>query len=559
MRTRYPRIATAEVEPNGMKPPTGLHWRYGLRLALVPRAARIAARLGYAWDELGRRYGREVMIGQAGALPAPAAVAPAETPLDVVFVTMLAGNQRIAGTEIVLARALKARGHRVRMVVCDQALPVCEVMWEGKEAGWQQACAKCYGFGVHALRAAGLEVLSASQLADEAPPAADGDDGERWSETVESALLKHYRVGVLDDSAAVAERRGLFADAAGRSAAIGRRIAEMRPDRVVMSHGIYCTWGPQRQILEDAGIPLVTYAEGKKKDTVKFNWTTSADWWDVSAEWERVGGVPLDPAQEKRIDDYLMSRRSHANDARVYNFGEEESRDETFARLGLDPAKPTFVLFTNVLWDAASAQREIAFSNPVEWVLETIAWFREHPERQLVVKIHPAEVVIGTKQPFASLLARHFDRLPPNVRVIRPDEKVNSWSILRIATLGLVHTSTVGMELPLEGVPCAVVSRTHFRGRGFTIDVESREEYFALLEGWESTPEERERQRELAKRYSYLLFERYQLPFPFLVEATVNDVRAFRQVEAEELLAHPTIQVFLAGIESRGDAFLLPG
>jgi capsule polysaccharide export protein KpsC/LpsZ len=229
----------------------------------------------------------------------------------------------------------------------------------------------------------------------------------------------------------------------------------------------------------------------------------------------------------------------------------------TWRRLGLDPAKPTFVLFTNVLWDAASAQREIAFPNAVDWVLDTIEWFSRHPDRQLVVKIHPAEVVIGTNQPFASEIAAVFPSLPANVRVVEPQEKVNSWSIGRIATAGLVHTSTPGMELPLEGIPCIVVSRTHYRGKGFTIDVQSREQYFGLLETFDRSRHEDPMMAEYALRYAYLLFERYHLPWDFLTEATYGNYTAFNFRSDEELLEHPTVRLVVHAIEKQDD-FLLP-
>ncbi len=544
--------------PHELPPAKGVHWKYRARLALVPPAARILRAGGMAWAEIGRRLGRESLVAQVRDLAsAPRPPAACARPLDVVFLTMMAGNQRIVGSEVVLARALRARGHRVRMVLCDQVLPICEVRFDGQEGAWDNACGKCYAFGGAVLDAAGLEVLPASALAAAAAGAEAGED-ERWRDTVDAALLKHYRVGVLPADPRVEERRELYRQSARVSASVGRGLAALRPDLVVMSHGIYCTWGPQRDLLEEAGVPIVTYSEGKKKEAVKFNWTTSADWWDVSAEWARVRDVPLTAEQEARLDAYLDSRRSHANDVRVYNFGGEEPPQRTRERLGLDPDKPTFTLFTNVLWDAASAQREIAFANPVEWVMETIAWFAAHPDRQLVVKIHPAEVVIGTRQPFASLIADRFPSLPANVRVIEPHETVNSWSILRVTDLGLVHTSTVGMELPLEGVPCVVVSRTHFRGRGFTVDVESRDEYFGLLEEWVSDPADRARERELARRYAYLLFERYHLPFPFLEEPVVNDVRALRGVTDAELLAHPTLRILIGALEARQDSFLAP-
>ena len=209
------------------------------------------------------------------------------------------------------------------------------------------------------------------------------------------------------------------------------------------------------------------------------------------------------------------------------------------------------------LWDAASAQREIVFTDPITWIIDTINWFAEHPELQLVVKIHPAEVVIGTNQPFASIIKDRIANLPANVRVVEPHEDVNSWSMMKIADLGLVHTSTIGMEMPLEGIPCAVVSKTHFRDRGFTIDVDTRDEYFQLIENWNRAGYNIETMKVLSKRYAFLLFERYQLPFPFFHEPAHTDVRAMSFTSAPSLAEHPVMKLLVKSIEGKRD-FLLP-
>ena len=107
------------------------------------------------------------------------------------------------------------------------------------------------------------------------------------------------------------------------------------------------------------------------------------------------------------------------------------------------------------------------------------------------------------------------------------------------------------------GIPCAVVSRTHFRGKGFTIDVDSRKDYFDLLDSIPSADASRSQVIELAKRYAYLLFERYQLPFPFLKEVAPHDVRAFAEFSIEEIVAHPTMQLIVGAIENRSE-FLIP-
>lgn len=535
-----------------LKKPIGVHPKYAIRLFGVPRLARLAHAVGVPWSRLGEKLGPESLIAQVATLP-KASETPSDRPLDIVFVTMLGGYSFIASTEIALGVALRARGHRVRYVVCDQALPVCEVKRAGSEAEWSRNCGKCWAFARSYLAAAGVEVIPVSSLVN--PDSLENP--EDWLHILDASLLKHFRVGVLDDSEKTRERRATFLRSVSISAQVGRAVVEMRPDRVVMTHGIYSTWGPAREIVNKAGIPLVTYDKGKRRQSANFNWRESSDWWGVEAEWERVKDLPLSKSEHQQINAYLDSRRDHSKDALVYNFGAQEDAIETRRRFQLDPAKPTFTLFTNVLWDAASAQREIVFRNPVEWTLETIRWFAAHPDRQLIVKVHPAEVVIGTKQPFASIVKENFPTLPDNVRLIEPSEKVNSWSILGVTDLGLVHTSTVGMELPLSGVPVACVSRTHYRGRGFTIDVQSREEYFQLLGSFQKGGVNMDKARELALRYAFLLFERYQIPWTLFHEPRHADVRAFRFRDSAELLRDPGVAIVVRAIETQAD-FLVP-
>jgi hypothetical protein len=409
------------------------------------------------------------------------------------------------------------------------------------------------------IDAARVPYQKVAALAERSLPPADDEylSKRDFTHIVDSSLFKSFRIGRLSGSADEERIRAMAEQACRITARAAAAVAAEGADRVVMSHGVYSTWAPALAVFNAKGIPVAVYNKGKRQNSTVMNWVNGVMDWDVSAEWERIKDVPLTLAERDRILGYLASRVKHTADALQYNFGDVEALDETWRRLGLDRAKPTFVLFTNVLWDAASAQKEIAFPNAVEWVLETIEWFGHHPDRQLVVKVHPAEVVIGTNQPFAAEIRRRFPSLPANVRVIEPQEKVNSWSIGRIATAGLVHTSTPGMELPLEGTPCIVVSKTHYRGKGFTVDVGSKDEYFQLIEEWDGSLAGAPLMREYALRYAYLLFERYHLPWDFLTEASYGNYTAFNFRSDEELLAHPTVQVVVRGIEQQTD-FLLP-
>src|SRR5690349_23162463 len=49
-------------------------------------------------------------------------------------------------------------------------------------------------------------------------------------------------------------------------------------------------------------------------------------------------------------------------------------------------------------------------------------------------------------------------------------------------TLFRSYTTTVGVETAMNGIPVISCGDTHYRDRGFTIDPDSWDEYFATLE-----------------------------------------------------------------------------
>ena len=499
-----------------------------------------------------KRWAEGSLIGSFRALKKQTPVT-SNQPKRIIFFTVLGSHSFMIGSELALARALRARGHEVHIVICDGILPACENHSVGlEENDWQKRCQKCALRGQALTDAAGIHTHTLSHLEKSARDA-EADTilaKQNFSYIIESALYKYFRVGRLEGTES--ERaQTLKVDAACQiTARAAIACARLQPDRVIMSHGVYSSWAPALMVFQSLKIPTLVYNKGKKRNSVVMNWVKGLMDWDVSAEWEKVKDKPLTPIEEQAIQRYLDGRITHKEDALKYNFGELEQREQTLERFNLDKNKPIMVLFTNVLWDAASAQKEIAFPNAVDWVMQTIQWFADHPEKQLVVKIHPAEVVIGTNQPFVKEIQRVFPKLPSNVRIIPPEEKVNSWSITQITSLGMVHTSTPGLELPLSGVPCLVASGVHYRGKGFTVDIESREQYFQILNEFPRINFDPEKAKTLALRYAYLLFERYHLDWSFMIEGDYGRYVAVNARSDEELNQNPTVQLLCEKIEN---------
>ena len=96
--------------------------------------------------------------------------------------------------------------------------------------------------------------------------------------------------------------------------------------------------------------------------------------------WAREHENPMSETDDEELDAYLASRLTHSEDVYQYNSGEKQSRVQLREQLGIPEGKRIYVLFTNVLWDAASSERDLIFSSPVEWVAKTIELARKNPE-----------------------------------------------------------------------------------------------------------------------------------------------------------------------------------
>jgi hypothetical protein len=109
-------------------------------------------------------------------------------------------------------------------------------------------------------------------------------------------------------------------------------------------------------------------------------------------------------------------------------------------------------------------------------------------------------------------------QIPAHIHIVEPLEKINTYDLMEIADLGLVYTTTTGMEMCMNGIPVVTCGQTHYRKRGFTFDPHSWDEYFATLE--QILPDITARrltgeQVATAWEYAYRFFFEYPIPFPW--------------------------------------------
>ena len=100
--------------------------------------------------------------------------------------------------------------------------------------------------------------------------------------------------------------------------------------------------------------------------------------------------------------------------------------------------------------------------------------------------------------------------------VIPATASANSYAIARASNAAIIYGTKMGVELAYMGVPTIVAGESWARNKGITLDAQSREGYFALLdrlplnEGLDAATKLR------AARYAFHFFFRRTIPLEFL-------------------------------------------
>ncbi len=292
-----------------------------------------------------------------------------------------------------------------------------------------------------------------------------------------------------------------------------------RPDAIILPNGTILEFGVIYQVARYLGIPVVTYEFGEQRDRIWLAQNTEVMRQDTSELWQARHNQPLNQEQLNQVRK-LFTARQHAslweNFARRWQGVPSEGGAQVRQTLGLD-GRPIILLATNVIGDSLTLGRQVFSDSMTEWLERTVRYFATHPEVQLVTRIHPGELI--TKGPsVADVVHKVLPTIPENIHLIPANAKVNTYDIVEIADLGLVYTTTVGMEMTMSGVPVIVVGNTHYQGKGFTLDPESWEAYFELLTTALADlglVRLSQAQVDQAWNYAYRFFFEYPQPFPW--------------------------------------------
>jgi hypothetical protein len=127
------------------------------------------------------------------------------------------------------------------------------------------------------------------------------------------------------------------------------------------------------------------------------------------------------------------------------------------------------------------------FQTQIEWLQSLIAWVEARADLRLVIRLHPRMAKghrHSRESSEAERMRREFSKLPPNVAIVWPEDKISSYNIGEDADVILTAWSSIGLEFARLGVPLiSAFQRIGPWPTGkFNLFSETREGYFSLVE-----------------------------------------------------------------------------
>ncbi len=316
-----------------------------------------------------------------------------------------------------------------------------------------------------------------------------------------------------------------------REAALAARawLNAHKPDVVIVPNGTIQEMGVVYRVARQLGLPTVTFEFSDQRERIWLAQDSEIMRHYTDDLWAARGDEPLEEAHITQLQELYSARvdaKAWKNFTRQWQDTPTQGGAAVRKALNLDD-RPVVLLATNVLGDSLTLGRQVFSKTMAEWIEKTVQYFVDRQDLQLVIRVHPGEVLThGTSM--VTVIREALGEIPAHFRLVEPDEKINTYDILDITDLGLVYSTTVGLEMAMRGIPVIIAGQTHYRNRGFTSDPDTWEMYFSTLDEKLrdlDAAQLTQAQVELAWRYAYLFFFVFPKPFPWHLLDLKKDIK----------------------------------
>ena len=449
--------------------------------------------------------------------------------------------------ESTIARACAARGAEIQYLLCDGLLPECDQHWDSKDSTGRPAdlCQRCQAAASASSDRQDFPYAWLGSLVDASErisamawvqALAPGDfrsanfRGLSLGEWVVSSVVSYFRKYPpdLEDAKVTAVYRGFLYSAAIVGSALTRYLDGDPVDAALLFNGRQSITRVAFEVFRQRGIRVLTH-ERAEYERGHINVRPNAHC--MSPEpfkdfWQHRAQVSLSQDELDTTLQWLIRRRYGANLAWIPFNTPSHQRASIRKKLGLTPNGRLWALFTSSMDEvAADPVMQGPYESQIAWVDDVIDWVKSRPDVQLIIKVHPnlgGNRYIGKAANELQAYEGMRLQLPPNVRIVTPEQQLSAYELAEEADIGLTFGSIMGLEMAMLGKPVVLASRAFYENGAHFLTVCCKKDLVPILERCAQATADRGIQRE-AYRLAYAYIFKFEMPFRAL---SVSDIYA---------------------------------
>ena len=143
------------------------------------------------------------------------------------------------------------------------------------------------------------------------------------------------------------------------------------------------------------------------------------------------------------------------------------------------------IIFSHILHDTLYFFGKEYYASYAHWLLRTVEIACKNDKVNWFIKLHPSNIYRGEFKKGRSIeedvIRKEIHTIPPHVKFIYPDTKINPLAWMKFADIGITIRGTAGLEMAALNKPVITCGKNRYNNKGFTIDPKNSAEYEKLL------------------------------------------------------------------------------
>jgi len=344
---------------------------------------------------------------------------------------------------------------------------------------------------------------------------------------IDSSVVRYFKsaVGIEKNEPSYSDIHQKCIENAIISAEISGKVnKQLNPDIIITSHGIYSSWGPFYEFFRQKKKKLITYGFGNyRNNTVVFSKRGLVSNGEDDGFFIKYKNKIKYKKAEQIIKKY-MEKRFAGKSADLNKFGKFSDHTELLDKIRiLSQNKKLFAIFPNVLWDNCITGADTIFKSRIDWIIETINFFQRQNEKILLIRAHPSETSqMEARRGVKEIIEKYFNKVNnlENVLFIDSKNPLKSYSIFPYIHAGIVYRGTIALELMYKGIPVITASKAHYSYKGFSLNFESKEQYFKAFNNIKKIEEFQKANYQNLIKYLFSYFILREIPLTFFDKKT---------------------------------------